>query len=633
MEYIKSDLRYYAALVFSNSCCMAETIKTAECFIETIKIGKEDPRIETINVIEEALPVLKAQTAAWMDHRQRLEQFIPEVTAKAGDSELYKPEVKEETVDEKIVSVLKKIKRVSDLCEKAGSLRAGIMRYLNRKIHKEGTTEQQVQQLLEELLEPGIEIGYLSDLWKHLTRPRILWRMYLQDYVLLEVRKQKEVFLISSILKKFIFKTSEEGSNFGDCVSADGEDIDNISVGRCVKLARDYKRKGFLEEKNILNVRYNTDPVVQYIREHGMTEMWNVASEYFLEELESGYGENNLWVITDDLCKMAYAVISIETSHLICRELSEVLSERFRMFDVYEYSPIAAMILNCANRLYKYLCKHDGKQWMLVGSKAEVSKRQELDRIFTGGRKVLEEWYSSGIGSSPIYYGYMSVLSSDQNDVLEEQIRSAMYFARHNTVIEYNDLVSKLDALGHNGLGKGGNTEMYHSRIICADEPLFYFEPNAGRSWGDLSTINEVLCSIRETLDCKIRQEADSIKRNELMEIHQEMEKTVLELTDLCEKTGNAICSAEEMLTMDSNRRDPIDVLRFIHPAYPYSRELLSWRYGNKWEPLAIQDIQIQNGFEGAAYTISSGSEYGFFSVYYNSRHKEIGCRSGSFVY
>lgn len=633
MEYIKSDLRYYATLVFSNSCCMAETIKTAECFIETIKIGKEDPRIETINAIEEALPVLKAQTAAWMEHRRRLEQFLSEETAKAGDFELYKSEVRTETADERIVSVLKEIKRISDLCEKAGSLRTGMMRYLNRKIHEKGITDRQMQQLLEELLEPGIEIGYLSDLWKQLTRPRILWRMYLQNHVLLEVRKQKEVFLLSSVLRKFIHKTSEEGSNFRDCASVDGEDVDNISVGRCVKLVRDYKRKGLLEEKNILNVRYNTDPVVQYIREHGMTEMWNVASEYFLEELESGYGENNLWVITDDLCKMAYAVISIETSHLICRELSEVLSERFRMFDVYAYSPIAAMILNCANKLYKYLCKHDGKQWMLVGSKAEVSKRQELDRIFTGGRKVLEEWYSSGIGSSPFYYGYMSVLSSDQNDVLAEQKRSALYFARHNTATEYSNLVSELDALGHTGLGKGGNTEMYHSRIFCADEPLLYFEPNAGRSWGDLSTINEVLRSICATLDCKIRQETDPIKRDELNGIHYEMEETVSELTDLCEKTGNAICSAEEILTMDSDRRDPIDVLRFIHPAYPYSRELLSWRYGNKLEPFAIRDIQIQNGFEGAAYTISSGSEYGFYSVYYNSHHKEIGCRSGSFVY
>ena len=136
-----------------------------------------------------------------------------------------------------------------------------------------------------------------------------------------------------------------------------------------------------------------------------------------------------------------------------------------------------------------------------------------------------------------------------------------------------------------------------------------------------------------ETLDCKIRQEADPIKRNELNRIHQEMEEAALELTDLCKKTGNAICSAEEMLTMDSDRRDPIDVLQFTHLAYPYARELLSWRYGNKLEPLAIRDIQIQNGFEGAAYTISSGSEYGFYSVYYNSHHKEIGCRSGSFVY
>lgn len=154
---------------------MVGTIKTVECFIETIKIGKEDPRIETINAIEEALPVLKAQTAAWTEHRQRLEQFLSEETAKASDFELYKSEVRTETTDERIVSVLKAIKRISDLCEKAGSLRAGMMRYLNRKIHEKGITDRQMQQLLEELLEPRIEIGYLSDLY---TVPKSLILCY-----------------------------------------------------------------------------------------------------------------------------------------------------------------------------------------------------------------------------------------------------------------------------------------------------------------------------------------------------------------------------------------------------------------------------------------------------------------------
>lgn len=103
-----------------------------------------------------------------------------------------------------------------------------------------------------------------------------------------------------------------------------------------------------------------------------MTEIWNVASEYFLEELENNYDENNLWVITDDQCKMAYGVISIETSHLICRELSEVLSERFRMFDVYAYSPIAAMILNCAMEIDIYIpslkigIEYDGPRHVLI---------------------------------------------------------------------------------------------------------------------------------------------------------------------------------------------------------------------------------------------------------------------------
>lgn len=360
----------------------------------------------------------------------------------------------------------------------------------------------------------------------------------------------------------------------------------------------------------------------------------------FLEELGDCYNENNLWVITDDLCKMAYALTSIETSHLICINLSEVFAERCGYFGVYGYSKMAGMILDCANMLYTYLCEHEGVRQVSFEDKAEASKRDELDNIFSGGRKLLEDYSSEKSTTnkiSPIVYGYQSILTSGPNDDLADRKKSAMYYALHNTSRDYHDLIRMQEALDPTGQDNAPREdwekELYYSHIICGDTPLLYFEPNAGRSWGDLAIISEVLHIICEKVYGKSCQETDLTKRKELNDIYQRMNETLSELRYFNEKVGSAIFFAEEKLTVNSDRPDPLGVLQFIHPSYPYSRECLSWRYGKKFAPLAIQNIHLQNGLEGAAYTISSGSQYGFYSELHNSRHKQTGFKSVSCSY
>lgn len=251
VKYIETDLFHYYECVFQNIHNMEMAVAGIVHLKEEATLDLQGPQRDTIAAINDALPILKAQTEVWGAHGRRLQQFISEELRANYSKVQWEVGSTKKNNDIKIVSVLRIMKTIAEICDETANTRSRVIRYLDQIISEKVKTEQTVLLVFEELQGSPIMDSHSSVLWKQITRARILWRMYLQEYILLEVRKQKEILQICRIARRFMHNISEENSNFYECIFESGNHypIESTSVGRYAQLANRYEYNGLLKKK------------------------------------------------------------------------------------------------------------------------------------------------------------------------------------------------------------------------------------------------------------------------------------------------------------------------------------------------------------------------------------------------
>lgn len=423
-----------------------------------------------------------------------------------------------------------------------------------------------------------------------ITKARMLWRDYLFNHALYEGRKQREVLKAVRIFKKFLSVIAEENSNFLQCAKNANEVPEKgvTQVKTYVSMLKNYRKMEQLEVWNILYFLRPEDPIGEYIIENGLERAWLSTSELFLSELDGYYEEDKLWIISDDLRKIAYLL---------------TLSHR------------------CQSRIDCYVF------YMCNLEKSPIHP-DHFDNYLTAAVKIL--MVAKLIQDSISAYS----LRADCPDFLKKNDDI-------NIIDTLPDSIAALNPDEWNDFEEIGQFTTFLIDVLCSSNSSFrssidtafglfpYSEEKVIRNTDDVF----LLCSILEYISKKI---LDCSRYPFFNEDYWPLAETLQQIGQELEAITSAV--AEEV---DALYHTIGSAILNLHPSedgfwkvflcdYPFSKESLSWRHGEKFKPLPLDEIHFLYGLDAASYELASFCKYGGSFERYNSRHMMISNHSFS---
>lgn len=595
-------IQVYCDLVRNLSTEAQDIATSIRIFFVSFDCAQYSPMSELVNALEDLLPCLHERADCYRLRAERIDDILANYSVNytvsrttyeflkekmlARDS-AYSPSIRNET-ERELSTIMVAIKSFYDLAAGVDEFERQLYNELGKMLSMDGDLSGNI--LLKELLvEPFYHRKPNADCNARIIKAQIHWRTYLQDHILCEARKQNEVLKMVRIFKRILHNISEENSNFLQCARYNHASFD-IGITRLSTfedLFWNYRRNGQLSIWNSLYFPYTEDIAEQYILENGLEQAWYASSPLFLYELNEQYAEDNLWIISDDLRKIAYLL---------------TLSYR------------------CQSRIdcYEFYMSNLGES---------PTHPDRFDNYLTAAVKILmvAKLIQDSIGAYS--------LRADCPDFLKKNDDI-------NIIDTLPDSIVKLNPDEWNDFEEIGEFTTYLIDVLCSSNGSFrssidttfglfpYSEENVQRNTDDVVLLN---CFIGY-ISLKLLDYANYPYRNEgytaLSKTFEQIGKDLKEICISIEAETEALYKAIFSVAREMQYKDP-EILQYFVYEYPFTAESLSWRHGEGMKPLPISNIHI-NWYDESAYHISSISKYGGMTDYYNGRHMQISWKSFS---
>lgn len=604
MNTYQNAIQIYTETLRNISVVAKSAANNIRQFIDKHDCEQLAPLFDLCSVLEELLPYLHKRTGEYCTRATRIEyvhktyhvdlnvefdRYCLDCMTEEDNADASTVERKADPFFFEITEIMASLKCFSDRVEALDSFERKLYPKL-AMLSAEERNASGANQLLEILTQPFFYRKSTATCLKLVTKARILWRDYLFNHALYEGRRQREILNVVRILKKFLSVIAEENSNFLQCAK-NANEVPDKSVTRVktyVSMLKNYRKMEQLEVWNILYFLHPEDPIGKYIIENGLEKAWLSTSELFLSELDGYYEEDNLWIISDDLRKIAYLL---------------TLSYR------------------CQSRIdcYEFYMRNLGKS---------PAPPDCFDKYLTAAVKIL--MVAKLIQDSISAYSFRA----DCPDFLKKNDDI-------NIIDTLPDSITKLDPDEWNDFEEIGQFTTFLIDVLCLSNGSFrssidtafglfpYSEEKVIRNTDDVF----LLCSILEYISKKM---LDCSRYPFFSEDYWPLAETLQQIGQELEAITSAV--AEEV---DALYHTIGSAILNLHPSedgfwkvflcdYPFSEESLSWRHGEKFRPLPLDEISFLYGLGAASYELASFCKYGGSIERYNSRHMMISYHSCS---
>lgn len=594
-------IRVYCDSVRYLSTEAQEIATSIRIFIVSFDCAQYSPMSELVNALEELLPNLYERADCYCLRAERIADILANYSVNYTVSRMtyeflkekmlardnvYSPNIRNEA-EQELSQIMVAIKSFYDLTIAVYEFERQLYDELGKMSTMDGDLSGNIS-LKETLIEPYYYQKLNADCITRIAKVQILWRTYLQDHILCETRKQNEVLKMVRIFKRILHTISEENSNFLQCARNNHEsfDIGFTQLSTIKDWFWNYRRNGQLSIWNNLHFPYTEDIAEQYILENGLEQAWYASSPLFLYELNERYAEDNLWIMSDDLRKIAY-VLAIS---------SQWQNNFSGLYYVFSYSP-------------RRTVGRGEKDTYVIAATKLLEYAKELQNLLCNysHRKDCPDFMNNSSGIRKIEY-VPDTVDKPNNKKLN----------RSDTIEDFTTaLVSSCSS-----------SNSYASAVdrVVALHP--YAEENVQRNTDDVVLLNSFI----DYISHKLLDYASYPFFNEgcttLSKAFEQIGKDLKEICTSIEEETEALYKAIFSVACEMQYKDP-EILQYFVYEYPFTAESLSWRHGEGMKPLPLSKIHM-DGYDESAYHISSFSKYGGMTDYYNGRHMQISWKSFS---
>lgn len=595
-----NSIRVYCDSLRNLSTMAKDIANRIQHFIACFDCAQYSLMAELVNALEELIPYLNERAVCYYIRAERIEDILVHYSVNyivsrstyeflikkmlVGDS-VYSPSI-EKAVDRELSTIMAAIKSFYNLAAGVDEFERQLYDELGKMSSMDGDLPGNI--LLKEILvEPFYHRKPNADCNTQIIKAQIHWRTYLQDHILCEARKQNEVLKMVRIFKRILHTISEENSNFLQCARNNHEsfDIGFSQLNAFKDLFWSYRRNGQLSIWNNLYFPYTEDIAEQYILEKGLEQAWYASSPLFLYELNERYAEDNLWIISDDLRKIAYVLAVSSQWQNNFSGLYSVFSSTNRTVgweSMDTYLIAATKLLRYAKELQNILC--------------DYSCERDL----------------------PDFMKNDSCINKIEH--IPETIDNPN-FERLNSC----DAIEKFAAAL---ISSCSSKNTYASAVDRVVALYPYAEENVQRNTDDVVLLNcfvgYISLKLQDYASYPFTNEGCTTLSKAFEQIGKDLEKICISIEDETEELYKAIFSVADKM----QDKDP-EILPYFIYEYPFTAESLSWRHGEGMKPLPITNIHM-DGYYESAYQISNITKGGVMTEYYNSHHMRISWMSTS---
>lgn len=594
-------IQVYCDLVRNLSTEAQDIATSIRNFFVSFDCAQYSPMSELVNALEDLLPCLYERADCYRLRAERIDDILANYSVNytvsrttyeflkekmlARDS-AYSPSIRNET-ERELSTIMVAIKSFYDLAAGVDEFECQLYNELGKMLSMDGDLSGNI--LLKGLLvEPFYHRKPNAGCNARIIKAQIHWRTYLQDHILCEARKQNEVLKMVRIFKRILHNISEENSNFLQCARYNHASFDIGITRLCTfeDLFWNYRRNGQLSIWNSLYFPYTEDIAEQYILENGLEQAWYASSPLFLYELNEQYAEDNLWIISDDLRKIAY-VLAVS---------SQWQNNFSGLYEVFSYSP------------HRTVGRGDKDTYLIAAAKL-LGYAKELQNLLCNysHRKDCPDFMKNSSGIRKIEY--------------VQEVDNQFNFEKLVFPDEIEEFAAAL-------VSSCSSSNSYASAVdrVVALHP--YAEENVQRNTDDVVLLN---CFI-DYISHKLLDYASYPFFNEgcttLSKAFEQIGKDLKEICTSIKEETEALYKAIFSVACEMQYKDP-EILQYFVYEYPFTAESLSWRHGEGMKPLPLSKIHM-DGYDESAYHISSFSKYGGMTDYYNGRHMQISWKSFS---